>query len=65
MDKTMKSEVILRKQNERKHLYEKLHRFDNAMRKMDQHIPLLKDYNQKNPKDKQLIPCDKIHKLMV
>ena len=53
------------KQADRQNLYRRLHTAQKMIRKMDQQIPMIKDYNQKNPKDIQLVPCDKIHKLMV
>lgn len=53
------------KQMVKQDMVRKLHTADNMIRKMDQQIPHIKEYNQKNPKDLQLVPCGKIHKLMV
>lgn len=61
----MKQRARVMKQMHKQDLVRRLHTADNMIRKMDQQIPLIKEHNQKNPKDLQLVPCDKIHKLMV
>lgn len=54
-----------RKEQERRELYRRLHIAEKMIRKMDQQIPYIKDYNQKHPEDRQLVPCGKIHKILV
>ena len=61
----MKQKTRVMKQMAKQDMVRRLHTADNMIRKMDQQIPLIKEYNQKNPKDLQLVPCGKIHKLMV
>lgn len=61
----MKEQSKTLKQLNRQSVYMKQHIADNMIRKMDQQIPAIRDYNQKHPRDLQLVPCDKIHKLMV
>ncbi|WP_097005298.1 hypothetical protein [Lacrimispora amygdalina] len=53
------------KQRQRQYLYANIHKAENMIKKMDQQIPLIREYNQKNPKDLQLVPCSKIHKIVV
>jgi len=53
------------KQQQRQATIRREHLAQNMIRKMNQQIPLIKEYNQKNPKDMQIVPYGKIHKLMV
>lgn len=54
-----------RKEQERREFYKRMHIAEKMIRKLDQSIPYIKDYNQKHPADRQLVPCGKIHKVTV
>ena len=60
-----KQRTRMMKQRQRQYFYANVHEAENMIRKLDQQIPAIKEYNQKNPKDLQLVPCSKIHKIVV
>jgi len=49
----------------RNYQMKKDHMISMMIRKMDASATAIKDYNQKHPNDKQLVPNAKLHKLTV
>ena len=41
------------------------HKFLMAIRKMDASVNKIREYNQKNPKDTQLVPKANLHKIII
>lgn len=61
----IKKENNVRKEMDRRERVKRMQIADRMIRKLDQQITMLKDYNQKHPEDAQLIPGGNIHKILV
>ena len=63
--KLKRVQTIQMKKQGRKDFNLRMRKCDQMIRYLDQAIPKIKEYNQKNPADAILVPCSSISKSMV